>query len=119
MVSFSGGKGISAPKYSHRANYKNTKGIETPYAGTGRSGNNLKNHHPTVKPLALMEYLCTLTKTPTSGIVLDPFAGSGTTCIAAWNTGRDYIGIERDPEYAEIARRRIKQRQGQMALFDK
>ena len=93
---------------SHRANYKNTKGIETPYAGTGRSGNNLKNNHPTVKPLALMKYLCTLTKTPTGGIVLDPFTGSGTTLMACKETGRKYIGIEKDKEYIEIARRCIK-----------
>lgn len=93
---------------SHRANYKTTHGIETPYAGTGRSGNNFKNNHPTVKPLALMKYLCTLTKTPTGGIVLDPFAGSGTTCIAAKLTGRDYIGIEKEAEYVKIAKARIK-----------
>ena len=67
-----------------------------------------KNSHPTVKPLALMEYLCLLTKTPTGGIVLDPFAGSGTTGIACKKIGRDYILIERDESYCEIARRRIK-----------
>jgi len=66
-----------------------------------------KNHHPTVKPLKLMEYLCTLTKTPTGGVVLDPFMGSGTTGIACRNTGRDFIGIEKEPEYFEIAKRRI------------
>ncbi len=67
----------------------------------------LKNSHPTVKPLALMEYLCTLTKTPTGGVVLDPFMGSGTTGIAARNTGRPFIGIEREQEYCEIAKARI------------
>ena len=66
------------------------------------------NTHPTVKPLKLMEYLCTLTKTPTGGIVLDPFAGSGTTLIAAKKTGRDYIGIEREEEYIKIAEARLK-----------
>ncbi len=65
------------------------------------------NHHPTVKPLALMEYLCELTKTPTGGIVLDPFMGSGSTGIAARNTGRPFIGIEREQEYCEIAKARI------------
>ena len=65
------------------------------------------NNHPTVKPLKLMEYLCTLTKTPTGGIVLDPFAGSGTTLIAAKKTGRDYIGIEREKDYCKIAEARI------------
>ena len=66
------------------------------------------NHHPTVKPLALMEYLCTLTKTPTGGIVLDPYMGSGTTGMACKKTGRDFIGIEISEEYLEIAKRRIE-----------
>lgn len=65
------------------------------------------NHHPTVKPLKLMEYLCTLTKTPTGGVVLDPFAGSGTTLLAAKNTERHFIGIEMNPEYIAIADKRL------------
>ena len=65
------------------------------------------NAHPTVKPLALMEYLCKLTATPTGGMVFDPFAGSGTTLVAARNTGRPYIGIELSGEYCEIARARL------------
>lgn len=66
------------------------------------------NNHPTVKPLALMEYLCKLTKTPTGGIVLDPFGGSGTTALACIKTGRKYVLIEKEQEYVEIARQRIK-----------
>jgi site-specific DNA-methyltransferase (adenine-specific) len=65
------------------------------------------NNHPTVKPLKLMEYLCTLTKTPTGGIVLDPYMGSGTTGVACVNTGRKFIGIELDKNYYEIACKRI------------
>ena len=65
------------------------------------------NFHPTVKPLALMRYLVRLTKTPTGGIVLDPFMGSGTTGIACVLEGRDFIGIEREAEYVEIAEKRI------------
>jgi len=68
----------------------------------------IKNNHPTVKPLKLMEYLCTLTKTPTGGIVLDPFLGSGTTAMAAKKTGRTFIGIEQDKDYCKIAEARIK-----------
>ena len=67
------------------------------------------NHHPTVKPLKLMEYLCTLTKTPTGGIVLDPFSGSGTTGVACQNTGRDFILIEREEEYINIIKARLSQ----------
>jgi len=66
-------------------------------------------NHPTVKPLKLMEYLCTLTKTPTGGIVLDPFIGSGTTGIACINTERYFIGIEKEKEYIKIAKARIKE----------
>jgi len=63
--------------------------------------------HPTMKPIKLMEYLVKLTATPTGGVVCDPFMGSGTTGIACKNQGRDFIGIEREEEYIEIAKKRI------------
>jgi DNA modification methylase len=62
--------------------------------------------HPTVKPLDLMAYLCRLV-TPPGGIVLDPFAGSGTTLKAAISEGFQAIGIERDPAYHAMAERRL------------
>jgi len=65
------------------------------------------NFHPTVKPLKLMQYLVRLTKTPTGGIVLDPFMGSGTTGCACALEGREFIGIEKEAEYVEIAEKRI------------
>ena len=71
---------------------------------------NIKPHantHPTVKPIELMRYLVRLTKTPTGGVVLDPFTGSGTTGIACVLEGREFIGIEREAEYVEIAEKRI------------
>lgn len=64
------------------------------------------NIHPTVKPIALMRYLVRLV-TPPNGTVLDPFLGSGTTAIAAIQEGFDWIGIEREAEYCDIARARI------------
>lgn len=64
------------------------------------------NHHPTVKPIKLMEYLVRLI-TPPGGTVLDPFMGSGTTGIAAKNLCFGFVGIERSEEYFEIAKRRI------------
>ena len=67
-----------------------------------------KNHHPTVKPLKLMEYLITLVMPPKDGILLDPFAGSGTTILAAHRLGIKAIGIEKSAEYCEIARKRLK-----------
>lgn len=66
-----------------------------------------KNPHPTVKPIALMRYLCKLI-TPPGGLILDPFAGSGSTGKAAVLEGFDFIGIEREAEYVEIARARIE-----------
>jgi site-specific DNA-methyltransferase (adenine-specific) len=66
----------------------------------------VKNNHPTVKPVALMEWLITLV-TPPNGVVLDPFMGSGTTGIAAVQKGFNFIGIEREAEYLEIARARL------------
>ena len=69
--------------------------------------NNVQNgFHPTQKPVALFEYLIR-TYTEPGQVVLDNTAGSGTTAIAAINCGRDWICIERDPEYAAKAQARI------------
>jgi site-specific DNA-methyltransferase (adenine-specific) len=65
-----------------------------------------RNNHPTVKPTDLMRYLCRLV-TPPGGIVLDPFMGSGSTGKAAVLEGFQFIGIEREAEYVEIAKARI------------
>ena len=75
------------------------------------------NVHPCVKPLALMRYLVRLCKTPTGGLVLDPFMGSGTTGCAAVLEGRDFIGIEKDAGYMAIAQRRIDAAQMQGRLL--
>jgi DNA modification methylase len=64
------------------------------------------NRHPTVKATKLMSYLCRLI-TPPGGIILDPFMGSGSTGKAALLEGFNFIGIEQDPEYFEIAMARI------------
>ena len=66
-----------------------------------------KVQHPTVKPLALMEWLVTLT-TPPGGTVLDPFAGTGTTLQAATNKGFNPIGIEQDADYIQLIHRRME-----------
>jgi DNA modification methylase len=66
-----------------------------------------QNIHPTVKPIRLCEYLETLI-TPQDGIVLDPFAGSGSTLIACKRLGIKYIGIELSEEYIDIAKRRLE-----------
>ena len=65
-----------------------------------------RNTHPTVKPIKLMSYLIEL-GCPKDGVVMDPFVGSGTTCIAAKQLCRRYIGIELNPEYRLLAEARI------------
>lgn len=64
------------------------------------------NNHPTVKPLALMRYIIKLLAPPNDPILLDPFAGSGSTLCAAKQLSIRAIGIELDPEYCEIANKR-------------
>ena len=66
----------------------------------------MTNRHPTVKPTDLMAWLVRLI-TPPGGIVLDPFAGSGSTCVAARREGFFFIGIEQELEYVKIARKRV------------
>jgi len=66
-----------------------------------------RNLHPTVKPIELMRYLVRLI-TPPNGVVLDPFCGTGTTCIAAMLEGFHYVGIDFEPKYCEWAEQRIK-----------
>ena len=73
---------------------------------TSKSEKGNDNTHPTVKPIKLMRYLCRLI-TPKGGTVLDPFMGSGSTGIAAKDEGFEFIGIEREKEYFEIAERRV------------
>jgi site-specific DNA-methyltransferase (adenine-specific) len=76
------------------------------YTGTGRPARVRANIHPTVKPLALMQWLVRLV-TPVGGTVLDPFTGSGSTGAAAVLEGRRFLGIEREPEYVDIACARL------------
>ena len=88
-------------QYSHDGRKKK---IENPYQ---RNESVSKNTHPTVKPIELMKYLCRLV-TPKGGTVLDPFMGSGSTGMACKYEGFEFIGIEQEKEYFEIAEKRIK-----------
>ena len=86
-------------------------------AGTGLSKNgdgsprnmnaDAKNPHPTVKPTELMRYLCRLV-TPPGGLIVDPFAGSGSTGKAAILEGFQFVGFELDPQYSAIANARLE-----------
>lgn len=85
---------------------------QTPiFSGTLRAPR--ANGHPTVKPISLMRWLVRLV-VPPGGLVLDPFAGSGSTGIAAVLEGRQFVGIEAEAEYVEIARARIAHWAGQV-----
>jgi len=72
--------------------------------------------HPTEKPLKLFEYLAE-SSSNAGDIIFDPCIGSGTTAVAALNTGRFFIGIEKEPAYVDIARKRVEQAQMQQSLF--
>jgi DNA modification methylase len=73
------------------------------------------NTHPTVKPVSLMRWLVRLV-VPPDGVVLDPFAGSGSTGIAAVQEGRVFLGIEREAEYVDVACARLTHHAQQAAL---
>jgi DNA modification methylase len=76
------------------------------YTGSGKPARVRHNIHPTVKPVALMRHLVKLV-TPPGGNVLDPFTGSGSTGVAAVLEGRRFLGVEREPEYVDIACARL------------
>jgi DNA methylase len=76
------------------------------YTGKGHPPRIRRNTHPTVKPIALMRWLVRLV-TPQDGLVLDPFTGSGSTGAAAVLEGRQFLGIEREAEYVDIACARL------------
>jgi DNA modification methylase len=125
--------GATAGSYTRAAraegNWLHAKEVGTEQAGFGDSGSAARffycakaasdergegNNHPTVKPVALMRWLCRLV-TPKGGTVLDPFMGSGSTLIAADAEQFNAIGCELSPEYAAIAERRLREAAGMFA----
>ena len=86
--------------------------------GMLRDGDNANIVHPTQKPIEIMAWCMDETRIDAGALVLDPFAGSGTTGIACIRTGRRFIGIERDPAHFETARARLENelRQGLLPL---
>ena len=87
-------------------------GLDNRRAGAGRTADRVKNHHPTVKPIGVMRWLCKLTGGQPGSVILDPFMGSGTTGCAAVLEGFDFIGIEREREYMQICEARIRHHMG-------
>jgi DNA modification methylase len=82
-------------------------GLDNPRASQ-RSTGQIRNIHPTVKPLALMRYLVRLVSQPRRNRILDPFAGSGTTGLAAQLAGLECVLIEQDPAHCAIIKERLK-----------
>lgn len=88
-----------------------TRGLASRFYFCGKASTKERgkqNTHPTVKPVALMQWLVRLV-TPPGGIVVDPFAGSGTTGIAAWTEGFSSILVEREPAYMQMMKRRFEE----------
>ena len=72
-----------------------------------KNGGPKNNHHPTVKSLSLIKYLCSFLKMPQNTVILDMFAGSGTLGVACEQLGINYILVEREQEYCDIIRARV------------
>ena len=90
------------------ANFAAGTGLSKNGDGSPRNMNaDAKNPHPTVKPTELMRYLCRLV-TPPGGLIVDPFAGSGSTGKAAILEGFQFVGFELDPQYTTIANARLE-----------
>ncbi len=81
------------------------------YSAKASKTDRLNSKHPTVKPVDLMAYLCRLV-TPPGGLVLDPFAGSGTTAMAALREGFDAILIEKEARFVADIERRLAHVEG-------
>jgi site-specific DNA-methyltransferase (adenine-specific) len=110
-------------------NFREYEDLRREYEDLRYTFNNQKTHHSvwnyeiaekqghiTPKPTPLIENIIHHSSNE-GDIILDPFLGSGTTAVAAHNTGRFFIGIEKEPKYVEIARKRVEQAQMQQSLF--
>ena len=92
------------------------KKLTLPWVGSNAKDESGERVHPTQKPLNLMRWCIDMAGNPQT--ILDPFMGSGTTGVAAIQMGRQFIGIEREPKYFDIACKRIEQAASQGTLFD-
>lgn len=103
-------KAKTPPAVQHQMDTKPNKwkkGITNPRAGAGRTAGEVKNFHPTVKPVELMRWLVRLV-TPEDGVVLDPFLGSGTTAVASMLEGVSCVGCEITSDYWPIIEGRVE-----------
>jgi len=122
-------RGLHKLAYGGQAGGRNNQINNNGYSIIKITGNKLKkdiiespveitkdNSHPAVYPIYIIQELIKLL-TNKGDIVLDPFNGSGTTCVAAKNLGRQYVGIEINPDYVELANQRIKENNFHYELF--
>ncbi len=98
---------VKASQAEREAGLQHLPAATSEIFSTGGAGTAKANVHPTVKPLALMRWVIRLV-TPDGGVVLDPFAGSGSTGCAALLEDRPFVGIERDSRYVPIAAARMR-----------
>jgi len=98
-----------------RYTFNASNGVENVWAYEFRTE---KHGHPTQKPIKLIEDIVKHSSNE-GDLVLDPFLGSGTTAVACVNLNRHFIGIEKEPTYYEIAKRRVEEAQRQGNLFHK
>lgn len=122
-------RGIHKLAYGGQAGGRNNQIIKKGFTIIKISGNSLKkdiiespveitkdNKHPAVYPIYIIQELIQLLSKK-DDLILDPFNGSGTTCVAAKNLGRNYVGIEINPEYNKIAKQRLEDKSNQVELF--
>jgi site-specific DNA-methyltransferase (adenine-specific) len=115
------GQGFESLEIAHAAGPKrwNGGGHSAVYIESALQGNFIErqmNDHPCPKPVGLMEKLVRDFTDP-GETILDPFAGSGTTGVAAIRMGRKFIGWEKDPKYHAIALRRLQNAREQLSMF--
>ncbi len=95
---------------------KAVRRIQFLWNGCMRAAGETRGDHPTQKPIGVMRWAIGHLPEP-NRTILDPFMGSGTTGVAAMHLQRQFIGIEREPKYFDIACRRIEEAQRQLSLF--
>lgn len=95
---------------------KAVRRIRYMWNGMLRANGEARGDHPTQKPIGVMEWAISHIPEP-NRLILDPFMGSGTTGVACMNLNREFIGIEREPKYFDIACRRIEDAQRQSRMF--
>ena len=109
QIEFKRFNNIPSDRSPELCNYSNVWSFLPPTNSAGRSSGQ-SGIHPTEKPIEVMKRLVEMCS-PVGGVVLDPFLGSGTTAIACLETGRDFIGIEKNEGYYQVALDRVAQHQ--------